>query len=197
MAEKEVQAKFRIRTDTAENWLNANPVLLKGELAFEEDTNLIKIGDGESAWNVLPYFRTDAGTSAVIRKEFILKDAFPIGSIKITATNENPANSLGGVWERWGSGRVPIAVDENDADFATAEQTGGEKTHTLTDEEIPSHAHNAELPISGESVVGGKNGTNQMATDGTLTVSTDAVGGGKAHNNMPPYITCYFWKRTA
>lgn len=197
MAEKEVQAKFRIRTDTSANWLAANPVLLKGEIAYEEDTKFIKIGNGESAWNVLPYFRTESATAAAIQKQVILNYAFPVGSIKMTANNENPGDSLGGVWERWGYGRVPIAVDEGDADLAVAEQTGGEKEHTLTDEEIPSHTHNAELPISGDSVLGGKNGTNQTATVGTVMVSTDSVGGGKAHNNMPPFITCFFWKRTA
>lgn len=197
MAEKEVQAKFRIRTDTSTNWHNANPVLLKGELGYEEDTHLLKIGDGVSAWNDLSYFRTESTASALLIREDILNYAFPIGSIKVTVTNENPANTLGGVWERWGNGRFPISVDESDDELATAEQTGGEKEHTLTETEIPSHSHNAELPVSSESTLGGKNGTNEMAIAGTVTVSTESVGGGQAHNNMPPYITCYFWKRTA
>ena len=197
MAEKEVQAKFRIRTDTLHNWIAANPVLLKGEIAYEEDTKMIKIGDGQSAWNVLPYFRSESATTGRMQKQVIMNYTFPVGSIKITATNENPGDSLGGVWERWGSGRMPIAVDESDADFAVAEQTGGEKEHTLTEEEIPTHSHEAELPISGEAELGGKNGITQMATAGTVAVGTNAVGGGQAHNNLPPYITCYFWKRTA
>lgn len=33
----------------------ANPVLLDGEIVYESDTNLHKIGDGKTAWNSLPY----------------------------------------------------------------------------------------------------------------------------------------------
>lgn len=99
MAEKEVQAKVRIRTDTSANWLAANPVLLKGEIAYEEDTKMIKIGNGESAWNVLPYFRSESATTGAMQKQVILNYAFPVGSVKMTTNNENPGDSFGGVWE--------------------------------------------------------------------------------------------------
>ncbi len=191
MAEKQINSKLQQRNDTAANWLLANPILLRGELGIEYDTGKMKIGDGSSSWAALPYIGVG------ITQADVLNFTYPIGSIKITVTAENPGEKIGGVWERWGNGRVPIAVDETDADLASAEQTGGEKEHTLTEEEIPSHVHSAELPISGESALGGKNGTNEMAIGGTVNVNTNAVGGGKAHNNLPPFITCYFWKRTA
>ncbi|MCW1043450.1 phage baseplate protein, partial [Streptococcus anginosus] len=53
----------------------------------------------------------------------------------------NPTTFMGGVWERFGNGRVLVCVDEADADFNTANKTGGEKTHTLTIDEMPSHSH--------------------------------------------------------
>lgn len=43
------------RTDLKERWEASNPILLKGELGIEIDTNQMKIGDGVSKWTSLPY----------------------------------------------------------------------------------------------------------------------------------------------
>lgn len=43
------------RVDTSSSWQNKNPILEKGELGIESDTNYIKIGDGETTWNSLSY----------------------------------------------------------------------------------------------------------------------------------------------
>jgi hypothetical protein len=48
-----------LRTDTAANWSSVNPVLGEGEIATESDTTLLKIGDGVTAWNSLPYSRVN------------------------------------------------------------------------------------------------------------------------------------------
>ncbi len=200
MAEKEVKVKVRLRTDSAVNWLNVNPVLLKGEIGVEEDTGRIKIGNGKSAWAVLPYFNSASssvsGTPASVSRDEILNYAFPIGSIKMTATNENPGNTLGGVWERWGQGRFPLSVGDEEG-LNESEIIGGEKEHALTIDEIPSHAHSLSLPI-GEEVVSLKYNGQMNGINPEVTVkTTEESGGGMAHNNMPPFITCYFWKRTA
>ena len=47
--------KIQIRRDTIQNWIDNNPILSDGELGFEIDTYKIKIGDGYSAWDKLPY----------------------------------------------------------------------------------------------------------------------------------------------
>lgn len=99
MAKKIVNVKLRLRTDSADNWIYTNPVLLLGEVGFEEDTGRIKIGNGKSAWNVLPYFRSESATTGAMQKQVILNYAFPVGSVKITSNNKNPSDSLGGVWE--------------------------------------------------------------------------------------------------
>lgn len=54
------KTKFQMRNDTAANWASVNPVLLIGEIGFENDTNKFKFGDGTTAWNNLPYAGTDA-----------------------------------------------------------------------------------------------------------------------------------------
>jgi hypothetical protein len=47
--------KIQIRRDTASNWTTANPTLAQGEIAYETDTDKVKIGDGTSAWTSLGY----------------------------------------------------------------------------------------------------------------------------------------------
>ena len=56
--------KFQLRNDTASNWgaTGANPVLIVGEPGFESDTGKLKIGDGSSDWNSLPYLDTAGAT---------------------------------------------------------------------------------------------------------------------------------------
>lgn len=46
---------IKIRRDTAANWSVANPILNDGEIGYEKDTRLLKIGDGVTHWNDLDY----------------------------------------------------------------------------------------------------------------------------------------------
>ena len=59
MADKTIQTiagvRIKLRTDTAANWAEKNPVLLKGEFAYIEDEHKFKMGDGDTAWNSLDY----------------------------------------------------------------------------------------------------------------------------------------------
>lgn len=68
--------------------------------------------------------------------------AFPVGYILFTSIATDPATYLGyGAWERRAQGRAIVGVDEDDPDFAIAGAEFGEKTHTLTAAEMPSHTH--------------------------------------------------------
>jgi hypothetical protein len=145
------------------------------------------------------------------------KIIYPIGSIYFNAgTSENPSTLLGfGTWERFGEGKVLVGVDSTDTDFDTAEKTGGEKTHTLTDAEMPSHNHGGSTSTDGNhnhsyynfnsgngENVGTENtsyyaGTNTTGTAGSHNHSISTSGSDNAHNNLQPYITVYMWKRTA
>ena len=66
---------------------------------------------------------------------------FPVGSIVIKADNEDYSNWLGFTWERTLVGRVAVGIDTTQTEFDTIGETGGEKTHTLTTQEMPSHNH--------------------------------------------------------
>lgn len=75
----------------------------------------------------------------------LLELIYPVGSIYMTVDKDrDPAAFLGGTWERWGQGRVPVGVDENDTIFKKAEEKGGEKEHQLITSEMPNHRHKGQ-----------------------------------------------------
>lgn len=145
-----------------------------------------------------------------INENWIINGLYPIGSIYLTTSSINPSNYFGGVWEPWGSGRVPVGVDANNTNFNTVEKTGGAATHTLTAGQLPKisgafrkravgTSYNDILGASGAfSLSDNSNKANSLNTSGnsikteTLTMS---FGNNEAHNNLQPYITCYMWKR--
>ncbi len=55
------KTNIQTRKGTAASWASSNPVLAAGEPGFETDTKKLKIGDGTTAWNSLPYFTVDGG----------------------------------------------------------------------------------------------------------------------------------------
>lgn len=123
---------------------------------------------------------------------------YPVGSIYMSATMstvDEVQATFGGTWEAWGSGKVPVGVDLEDEDFAEAELTGGEKTHTLTVEEIPSHYHNLGQMYDEYHLTGNTSQPRGVYADHAQAVHTTSTGGGQAHNNLQPYITCYMFKR--
>lgn len=55
MAIQILNARFTVRNDSAEKWESSNPILLKGEIGLENDTNQFKFGDGTTPWNELKH----------------------------------------------------------------------------------------------------------------------------------------------
>lgn len=66
---------------------------------------------------------------------------YPVGTIYMSVKSINPGAFFGGRWESWGSGRVPVGVNQNISYFNTVEKTGGASNVTLTAEQIPAHTH--------------------------------------------------------
>ena len=172
-----------------------------------------------------------AGTSTQMNA--IANIIYPVGSIYMSMSSTSPQTLFGGVWEQL-KDRFLLGVGDTYNNGAT----GGEATHTLTENEMPSHTHIqdshnhtqnshnhtqnphshtigslARYVANGKSVaaVGDSYGNTQnyktgnttatnkeaTATNNPQTATNQTTGGGQAHNNMPPYLTVFMWKRTA
>lgn len=155
-----------------------------------------------------------------------LSAAWPIGSVFASVVSESPATLLGfGVWQAFGAGRMLVGYDANDADFNAAEKTGGAKTVTLTEAQMPAHTHvqnahghavsdpghvhslpafthatgNAanKVEVTNSTTASSASTGSQTTgvTVGDATAVNQQTGGGQAHDNMPPFVTVYLWKR--
>ena len=125
----------------------------------------------------------------------------PVGSVYISTSSANPANIFGfGTWEPCCVGRFPLGVDENDPEIGLSGIVDGEKEHTLTVAEMPKHKHTQISTNSGSSGLTGTTYSGLGWSTGNNEILGNAMqdtGGSQPHNNMPPYETFYFWKRTA
>lgn len=151
-----------------------------------------------------------------LKKATVIDVIYPVGSIYMSMSATNPAALFGvGTWERISQGRMLLGADDS---TYKAGATGGEATHTLTAEEMPAHSHTGTTSTNGEHSHGvrdadyhdgygdsfdsGDHGPQRYiqttnAGNHNHTFTTDNSGGNQAHNNMPPYLVCYIWQRTA
>lgn len=140
-------------------------------------------------------------------------EAFPVGSVFISAVSTNPATLLGyGTWSAIGAGRVLVGLDAGDPDFDTLEETGGAKSITLTAAQMPAHSHLQDAHSHTQrrnNVATGANSGWVTAFDtsssspvadvntgtGATTATNQNTGGGGSHSNVQPYFVCMFWRR--
>ena len=180
-----------------------NLALGKGIPAFFIDTKKSSVGV-----NCLPSQSgvLQLGDSAWLTAQ----GAYPVGAIYLSVTDADPATLFGGTWERISQGRFLIGAGANVANTTNywgeypagkenfpAGEMGGEVEHTLTVDEIPAHTHSERLEWSntkGWGLTGTGEGANAVVDQGGVTGST---GGGKPHNNLPPYLVVFMWKRVS
>lgn len=147
---------------------------------------------------------------------------YPIGSIYLSVNSTSPATLFGGSWTQL-KDRFLLGAGSTYSSGAT----GGAATHKLSVAEMPSHAHdtpffnnmtnNGEMKsdfigVFGKGVTAsqalkdtGQTSTMEMwwinqtntAEGNEWAYLTSAKGSSSAHNNMPPYLVVYMWKRTA
>ena len=134
---------------------------------------------------------------------------YPVGSFYISSKSTNPAILFGGTWEQI-QGRFLLGRSSS----YPVGSMGGEATHTLTESEMPSHKGHLSSGISGGAPYEKGNYKGFLNSDimtpysdigrgwnvyagNEMHPASEAVGGGQAHNNMPPYLSVYIWKRTA
>lgn len=132
---------------------------------------------------------------------------YSVGDIYITTKSGNPYTWL--QYGEWTQIQDCFLLAAGSTYSAGA--TGGEATHTLTVSEMPAHTHGAGDPdgtrgfwrggaTARSSVQSGSNVTSVVRSPDTSVQyfwNTAATGDGVAHNNMPPYLVVYVWKRVA
>ena len=112
------------------------------------------------------------------------------------STPEKVASVYGyGTWERYGIDRVTVGAGGE----YNAGSIGGEKEHTLNIAEMPSHQHQLRGWAIGITGDGGTQYTPTYPYDkyDNTNLITRPVGEGQPHNNMPPYIGTYRYRRIA
>lgn len=171
---------------------------------------------------------------------------YPVGSIYMSVNSTDPSTLFGGTWERL-KDRFLLSA----GDSYSAGNTGGEATHKLVKDELPSHTHTLSshthslqshthslsdhthsfqqkyylgkgtMGYNGQAITGNGNerdlgtwnampatttggpsnntsgGPSNNTSGGPSTNTSGSTGSGTAHNNMPPYLVVYMWKRTA
>lgn len=121
---------------------------------------------------------------------------YPVGAIYQSTVSTSPATLFGGTWAAICAGTFLVAAG---TDYE-AGSTGGSETHTLTTAEMPSY--NLDIYFGTTKLYYLQTTAAQGAGMGGLAGSGSAFnaksgGSGAAHNNMPPYLAVYMWRRTA
>lgn len=128
---------------------------------------------------------------------------YPVGSVYISVNNTNPAVLFGGTWVQI-KDRFLLGAGTTYSNGTT----GGETSHTLTTGELPKTSFRIPHVAAYDdcTVSGGgwkQSGRTQMEKEGAIqNVSNSgwhimSIGNNESHNNMPPYLVVYIWKRTA
>lgn len=150
----------------------------------------------------------------------IMLTLYPVGAVYISVNSTSPASLFGGKWAQI-KGRFLIGTEkpENNDDGTSpgnynyaAGSKGGEATHKLSINEIPSHAGHLYGNAGGVNGKGDAKGAwlYEININSSLTTSygwnyknneyypvNRSLGGNAAHNNMPPYLAVYMWKRVS
>ena len=122
---------------------------------------------------------------------------FPIRKVVIFNDNDDHSNYLGFTWERTAVGKVLVGYDNNDTDFNTIGKIGGEKTHTLTIDEMPSHNHDIKYASNDTGFGDNYFTAGKKSSYSTSSIPINNTGGGQSHNNLQPYQVVAYWKRIA
>lgn len=190
-------------------------VLKKGQLGVyisstDPSTSRISVGNGSDPVNLLPYIKMSGPDVP-----FDVDSVYPVGSVYVSFSSTSPASLFGGSWTQ--------ITDRFLYADSTSGTTGGATEVALSVRHMPRHSHAFSGAISSAGThthsmdvyiwsqgagsdsayvfQADRNATTRYtesagghthAISGTNTI----VGGGDAHNNMPPYITVYMWRRT-
>ena len=172
----------------------AGNVVVGGGCVISEDGTVVDLDE---------YAKTADIEGAYVKKTAVLDMMYPVGSIYMSANQVEPSIIFGGVWEQL-QDRFLLGAGSTYSNGST----GGSATVTLNNTQIPNHTHKIArgntaagtntFPANSISIL--DDACQVMSASGNRYISltgTNATNGGGSHDNMPPYLVVYMWKRTA
>lgn len=185
-------------TDIADNAVTPD------KLSHGNDGQVLLMTGGAPAWgtpaavptgSVIPYAGSSAPTDWLLADGSVVSQA-TYAALYAIIGHTYAADPGGGNFTLPNlKGKIPVGKNAAETEFDTLGETGGAKTHTLTEAEMPAHTHD-------EHVAGADNGTGYTAVLTSNPVApgdqfaTGSKGGGGAHNNLQPYITLNYIIKT-
>ena len=178
-------------------------------------TKGIKLTSGTDYGTTLPSSpATNQLFFQTVGSNFVLDNVYPVGSIYMNVNSTNPGTLFGGTWEQI-QGKFLLGMSSS----YPAGSQGGEAEHKLTRNEIPEHRHyvgqqgNTYRVLPSNFATEDPNKefyTTEVTSPGTRYLKPNNTWSGyltasyivdtpydQPHNNMPPYLSVYIWKRTA
>ena len=178
---------FNVPVYITQYYSNNNPTTKK---YVDDLTDVISLAVQDNTDNIAALSSQISNISSIS-----FDDIYPVGSIYMSVNSTNPRTLFGGTWTQL-KDRFLLGAGST----YTNGSTGGEASHTLTVNEMPSHTHPQYVTVNSggslsancdyDSYASGK------ARKSAQNVSTGPTGGGNSHNNMPPYLVVYMWQRT-
>lgn len=223
-AEKAAEAANTAAGSASSAAAGASQAAEKADAAAEEASAAAKRAN-EAAQNVEGLEVTDL-VNRIKEMEEQMKQVtllmYPVGSVYESTDITNPREYFGGTWEVFGAGRVTVGIDTGQTEFNQVRKTGGAKTQTLTQAQLPKITGKVEAGSGNSGTADGGYGAFRKAS-GVFSVSPEdyqysmpkrenamswpsgygkyyfemSVGENQPHDNMPPYVTVYRWVRTA
>lgn len=166
--------------DTPNNGWGMLETFRVGNLSGKEATQRFTQMNGYKVWYRYRHYQTGNWTPWVVEG---IDNFYPIGSIYQSTAPTNPTTFMGGVWERFGNGRVLVGVDEAVGDFNAANKTGGSSTVPGINISPKGYGLSGTGSFESRVLIGRLNGTG-----GEVPLNS---------SNLQPYITVYRWRRTA
>lgn len=189
----DILKKIPLPADLPENWTSGQIIAPTGAEAGLDDQHgynylMMQVNNAQRALKAL----------AAQREEDLAR-------VRYWVSNDptSPASFIGGTWERIKDTFILAAGDT----YAVG-STGGEEKTALTPKQLPPHSHTG-IEIDNKYHFGWKDGNmtgvnfskfmdgQYWDNDVSDRLSVGITGSGEAHNNMPPYLAAYIWRRVA
>jgi microcystin-dependent protein len=176
---KEKVAGIDTQINTAVTGIDARLGTAEGDIDNLQAITPVPVGA------ILPFYGTSAPSN------YLICDGSAFSGVTYPALQ----TVLGGTTLPNLKGRFLVGYDSGDGDYNAMGDTGGSKTHTLGETEIPSHTHNTRFSSNNfytgtATEVGAEAKLTSTGADlATLTAEGQTGTVGQAHENRPPFYT--------